>query len=169
MGRFLVIVALLIILPVAALGVLALTGHLSFRATAKPSWIESEIAGRALDARLDHEARGMKNPVKETDLVLLAGMKTYRDSCAGCHGSPGKPSPWGMKGLYPPVPQFADDPPDMPAPQMFLVVKHGIRYTAMGGFDGLVKDQDIWTVVTFLNHIHDLPPSVAGAWTRAGS
>jgi len=169
MTRFLVIVALLIILPVAALGVLALTGHLSFSATAKPSSLEAAIASRALDARLDHEARGMKDPVKPTDKALLAGMKLYRDGCAGCHGNPGKPSPWGTKGLYPPVPQFADDPPDMAAPQMFLVVKHGIRYTAMGGFDGLVKDHDIWTVVTFLNHIHDLPPPVAAAWTRAGS
>ncbi len=168
MGRFLAIVALVIILPVAALGVLALTGHLSFRATAKPSWIESAIAMRALDARLDHEARGMKNPVKTTDAVLLAGMKMYRNDCAGCHGSPGKPSEWGTRDFYPPVPQFADEPPDMPAPQMFLVVKHGIRYTGMGGWEALAKDEEIWTVVAFLSHIHDLPPSVAAAWTRAG-
>jgi hypothetical protein len=51
---------------------------------------------------------------------------------------------------------------------MYLVVKHGIRYTGMGGWEALAKDEEIWTVVTFLSHIHDLPPSVAAAWTRAG-
>ncbi len=169
MGRYLVIFALVIILPIAALGVLALTGHLSFRATATPSWIETAIASRAVDAYLDREARGMKNPLKPTDEVLLAGVKTYKNNCAGCHGSPGKASEWGTKNFYPPVPQFADEPPDMPPPQMFLVVKHGIRYTGMGGWNGVAKDEEIWTVVTFLSRIHDLPPSVSAAWTaRAG-
>lgn len=165
MRRYLFVFALGIVLPIAALFLMAWSGLLPFRATARPSGIEAAIAMRALDARLDREARGLKNPLKATNEVLLAGMKRYRNGCAGCHGSPGSPSAWGTKDFYPPVPQFADDPPDMPAPQMFLVVKHGIRYTGMGGSDGLVKDEDIWTVVTFLSHIHDLPPSVTAAWT----
>jgi mono/diheme cytochrome c family protein len=165
--RYLVIFVLGAVLPIVAIIALALSGLLPIHATAAPSWIESKIAGSAMDARLEREARGLQNPLKPTDEVLLAGLKSYRNGCAGCHGLPGKPSAWGTKDFYPPVPQFADNPPDMPAPQMFLVVKHGVRYTGMAAWDGQITEQEMWQVVTFLSRIKNLPPSVAAAWTAA--
>jgi len=162
--RYLVIFVLGAVLPIVALVAMALSGILPVHATASPSWIESAIASRALDARLERQARGLQNPVKPTDEALLAGMKSYRNGCAGCHGLPGKASAWGSKNFYPPAPQLAEGT-DMNAAEMFLVVKHGVRYTGMAAWDGLISEQEMWQVVTFLTRIKSLPPSVAAAWT----
>jgi mono/diheme cytochrome c family protein len=91
-------------------------------------------------------------------------MKMYRDGCAGCHGDAGKPSDWGTKDFYPRVPQFDAQPPQKPDWQLFWIVKHGVRYSAMGGWDGLLPDQKIWNIVTFLSHIRNLPPDVEAEW-----
>jgi len=163
--RYLVIFVLGAVLPIVALVAMALSGILPVRATASPSWIESAVAGRALDARLEREARGLQNPLKPTDDVLLAGMKSYRNGCVGCHGGARGPSAWGTKNFYPRAPQFAQEGTDMSEPEMFLVVKHGVRYTGMAAWDGLIPEQEMWQVVTFLSRIKNLPPSVAAAWT----
>jgi mono/diheme cytochrome c family protein len=86
--------------------------------------------------------------------------------CAGCHGDADGPSQWGTTSFYPSVPQFAQQPPRLTAPQMFWIVKHGVRYTGMGAWNGLLSDDEIWKVVTFLNHVEHLPPRVAEEFQR---
>ncbi|MGH7682692.1 MAG: c-type cytochrome [Candidatus Eiseniibacteriota bacterium] len=151
--------------PFLAVLVLAYLGRLPVHGTANPSWVEAVIANRAVHTRLTRDAAGLRNPLQGTQDVLMAGMKTYRDGCAGCHGVSGKASQWGTRNFYPRAPQFADHPPKLPAPEMFVAVKHGIRYSGMAGWDGLVSDDDIWQVVTFLSELKHLPPDVARAWT----
>jgi mono/diheme cytochrome c family protein len=106
----------------------------------------------------------LTNPLLPSDDTLLSGLKIYRDNCAGCHGAFNRPSHWGQNNFYPRVPQFAEAKPGMTAAQMFFVVKHGIRYTGMAGWDGDMADQDIWKVVTFLENLDKLPAPVATAW-----
>ncbi len=166
MRRWLLVFLIGIATPFIVLGVCGTLGYLPVRATSPPpSKLESMIAMRSVDARIEREAKGLVNPLKPSEATLLAGMKLYRNGCAGCHGAPGKPSAWGEKNFYPRVPQFADELPDMKDAEMFLIVKHGIRYTGMAGWDGMMKDEEIWSVVTFLSRLGSLPPSVAGAWT----
>jgi len=62
--------------------------------------------------------------------------------------------------------RFAQQPPRLTAPQMFWIVKHGVRYTGMGAWDKLLSDDEIWKVVTFLNHMEHLPPRVAEEFQR---
>jgi hypothetical protein len=47
---------------------------------------------------------------------------------------------------------------------MFTLVKYGVRYTGMGGWQGMASDEEIWKVVTFLHAMGSLPPSVAAEW-----
>jgi thiosulfate dehydrogenase len=94
-------------------------------------------------------------------------MKMYRDDCAGCHGDYGRPSEWGSQDFYPRVPQFALEPPHNPDWQLFWIVKHGVRYSGMGAWDGQVPDSMIWQVVAFLSRLDSLPPSVDVAWRKA--
>jgi mono/diheme cytochrome c family protein len=39
-------------------------------------------------------------------------------------------------------------------------LEHGIRWTAMPGWKNVLTEQQIWQTVTFLSHMHDLPPAV---------
>jgi len=106
----------------------------------------------------------LKNPVTVSEETILAGMKIFRTNCAGCHGEFSHLSRWGTRGFYPRVPQFADAPPSLTAPEMFFVVNNGIPYTGMGAWDGMLSDVEIWQVVTFLNNLKSLPEPVAAEW-----
>jgi len=65
---------------------------------------------------------------------------------------------------YPRVPQFDTEPRLRSDWQMFWIVKWGIRYTGMGAWEGEMSDEKIWMVVTFLSHLHDLPPDLQAEW-----
>jgi hypothetical protein len=164
MRSFLVGLVVGVVLVPLVLFVVGSMGGLSTHATADPPAWEARFADRALEASLSREARSLRNPITVNDDALLAGMKLYIDNCSGCHGRPGEPSPWGTKNLYPRVPQFAEHPAHLGAGKMFVVVKRGIRYSGMGAWDGMLPDEDIWRIVTFLNTAHDLPPAVAATW-----
>ena len=139
-------------------------GRLPVAATATPPSWESRLAARALGASLERQATGLINPLPETDENLRAGMRLYRMNCAGCHGDFGSPSPWGSTSFYPRVPQFAERPSRLTPPEMFLAVKHGIRYSGMGAWGGMLPDENIWRVVSFVGRIRSLPPAVDEMW-----
>ena len=73
-------------------------------------------------------------------------------------------SHWGSTNLYPPARQFASDPTKLAGWQIYYIVKNGIRYTAMGGFDQEMPDNDIWSVAVFLSRLTSLPAEVEKEW-----
>ncbi len=141
-------------------------GAIKIRATDQaPRW-EEAFAGLALDAALKKETKGLKVPLAYDDQALLAGLRLYRNNCAGCHGDFKAPSPWGSKDFYPRVPQFSDRPPDLSVPEMYLATKYGIRYSGMGAWNGMMPDEDIWRVSMFLGRLGSLPPEVDSRWRK---
>ena len=157
----------LIVLLVIAVGAGVVTARLGFwpvAATSRPSSAEITLAKPALHASLQRQAAGLQNPVTPSTDVLTAGLKTFKANCAGCHGVRGQPSQWGTNNFYPRVPQFADHPPDLTAGQIFVAVKYGIRYSGMGAWQGMMTDEEIWKVATFLEQIDKLPPEVEAGW-----
>lgn len=152
-----------VLIPFAAL-VASLSGWLSISATDNPPRWESFAAHKAFAAAIERQAPKQENPIQPTSANLIAGMKYYRNGCAGCHGDAGKPSQWGTSDFYPRIPQFDSDPPHEADWQMFWIVKHGVRYTGMGAWDTLASDEDIWKAVTFLSHLKNLPPDVEAQW-----
>jgi mono/diheme cytochrome c family protein len=65
------------------------------------------------------------------------------------------------------VPQFDATYPRKPEWQLFWIVKHGVRYTGMGAWEGLTSDEKIWAVVGFLSHLNNLPSEVDADWRHA--
>ena len=153
--------------PVAGL-VAFLLGWTSVQATADPPRWERFLGGKAFTASMSRQPK-LQNPVLPTTNNLRSGLKIYRDNCAGCHGDFGRPSHWGTTDFYPRVPQFDTEPPLKPDWQMFGIVKHGVRYTGMGAWEGEMSDEKIWTVVTFLQNLRDLPPDVQAEWRQQPS
>ena len=140
----------------------ALSGFMSIDAAGRPPNWESKIGQHALEVSLAKRSQDLVNPMEDTEADLIAGMNTYRNACAGCHGNYGQHRSGG--GLYPPVPQFNQHPPWLTAPEMFVAVKYGIRYTGMGAWNGELADKDIWQTVGFLRHLSNLPAAVDKAW-----
>jgi mono/diheme cytochrome c family protein len=146
------------------LAVVGWLGGLPVAATDAPPRWEVWLAGRALDASLARRAKGLEPPFAADEATLRAGMKLFRDNCAGCHGDGKSSSPWGDNNFYPRVPQFLVEPPDLSAPETFVVVKHGIRYSGMGGWNGMLSDDDIWRVSLFVSGLKSLPAGVDKEW-----
>lgn len=145
----------------------ALTGRVSMRADVPPTQIETEIAGRAMDASVARNAPKLTNPLKADEATLVAGATLYRDHCAACHGDPVHPESPLSKTLNPPAPQFMSDSADMPEHHNFYIVQHGIRWTAMPGWKNAMSDQQIWQVVTFLAHMDSLPATAKDVFVNA--
>jgi mono/diheme cytochrome c family protein len=157
----------LIALVLITFCITAQQGLWPIRGTATPSQWEEKLGQSILSASLSRQAKGLTNPSQPSNEVLLAGQKIFKMNCAGCHGTPGQPSQWGTHGFYPRVPQLCDRPPALSSPQMFVAVKYGIRYSGMGAWEGMMSDDEIWKVATFLEHIGSLPPEIQANWKSA--
>lgn len=136
-------------------------GFLPSEATSAPPGIESSIASRSLDASLERRAKGLRNPVAGNDEAALAtGLSIYSENCAGCHGTASAPSTRGAKGFYPRAPQFWQEGSEVTSEEAYAAIHDGIRYSAMGAWRDLIKDDAMWKVATFVSHIRRLPPEL---------
>jgi mono/diheme cytochrome c family protein len=160
----------LLVLPVSVLFG-GLFGLFPISGNATPSGLETAFAQHALLTAAARHAAGLHDPVEPTEVNLRLGMKHYRDNCAGCHGTPDRPTDGIV--LYPMPPQFALHRPTVPVEQLFWIVKNGVRYSAMFGFGdpapksdsaARANEQEIWTIVTFLHRLDSLPPAIAADW-----
>jgi len=129
-------------------------GRLPSNATANPPKWEMDIGMRALDASLERRSSGLKNPIAAGDKVALAaGAKLYGQNCAGCHGDAKAPSAWGSKGFYPRVPQFFQEGTDVGPEEAFAAIRDGVRYSGMGAWKDVMKDDDMWKVANFVAQV----------------
>ena len=133
-------------------------------ATGKAGTAEVWLMRQLFERAVRREAPRISNPLALSDDNLRAGMKIFRDGCAGCHGDGTKPSVWGTTSFLPRVPQFATEPPHRPDWQIHWIVKNGIRNTGMGAWDHLMTDDKIWNVSMFVSRIGFLPPAIDAEW-----
>src|ERR1700676_662114 len=155
---------------ILAIGLLlALMGFISMRADNPPTKLETTIAGHAMDASVARSAPKLTNPLPANEPNLVAGARLYRDHCTLCHGDLAHPRSQLGDTLNPPPPQFIDDMPNMPENQNFYILQHGIRWSAMPGWKNVLSEQQIWQTVTFLSHMHDLPPAAKQVFTETAT
>lgn len=97
-------------------------------------------------------------PLDNVEDALVQGGKLYFMGCAGCHGEPGKPG----KDLdhYPRVPQLPQVGTQYSEPELYWIVKHGIRHTAMSAYGPFYSEKQTWAIASFLRRIDNLPPGV---------
>ncbi|HME31615.1 MAG TPA: c-type cytochrome [Terriglobales bacterium] len=131
----------------------ATTGHFDTRAVGNtPSTLERRTAMRSLDEWVDKHAPRQANPFQPTMENIRDGFMTYDKNCAACHGSLKQPISSMRANYYPQVPQLMNEIPDDPDGNLFYVIKYGVRYTAMPGWEGVLSDDDIWKTVVFIKN-----------------
>jgi mono/diheme cytochrome c family protein len=176
MRRFLAgFLAGIVVLPLGIL-VAAKLGLFPIRSNTNPPRWESAFAHMALDASAARQAPGVENPVAPTEENLLAGVKLFKNDCAGCHGTPASAKENEADViLYPAAPQFVLHPPSKPDYQLFWIARGGVRYSGMFAWGGQfapdangqdTSDQKIWTAITFIKHMDSLPPAVDAEWRK---
>jgi thiosulfate dehydrogenase len=128
-------------------------GHFDPRAVGnRPSTFERRTANQSLDEWVDEHAPKQSNPFQPTMENVMDGSMTYDKNCAFCHGSLKQPESPIRSNFYPAVPQLMTRTPDDPDGNLFYVIKYGVRYTGMPGWDGVLSDDEIWKTVVFLKN-----------------
>ncbi len=145
------------------------SGLIPANADARPSSLEQWVAQTSLKATLSREAPRVPNPIGLTDDNLIKGIHLYIKNCVICHGTvKGNASETPVaKGQYIKPPQLATDgvEDDMTG-ITFWKIKHGIRWTAMPAWNGILTDRQIWTLALFLKHMNKLPPPAQRVWQQ---
>jgi mono/diheme cytochrome c family protein len=148
------ILAALVVVSSAKLGILPV------QADAAPSRLEARLLGSALRASVARHAPVGGNPVPASEDNLIAGAKLYRQMCARCHGVSKESDNNYGHSFYPPAPHLQLSRTTYTDNEMFWIVKHGIRNTAMLAWGNLLSDEEIWQVVTLVRKFDSLPDSV---------
>ena len=131
----------------------ATTGRFDPRAVGNtPSTFERRTANQSVDAWVDAHAPTQANPFQPTANNVMDGSMTYDKNCAFCHGNLKQPESPMHRKFYPSAPQLMTHIPDDPDGHVFYVIKYGIRYTGMPGWDGVLSDDDIWKTVLFIKN-----------------
>ena len=101
------------------------------------------------------EPKKMKNPVAATGASVTAGGAAFKKYCSFCHGPEAKgDGPLAPKDSHPP--DLTDDTwnhGDTDG-EIFMTIQNGLgEKSAMKGFTGKMRDQDIWNVINYLRSL----------------
>ena len=104
-------------------------------------------------------ARDLAAPADLADAARVpAGAAHYRAHCLQCHGAPGvAPDPLAF-GLTPAPANLVPVGRNWPAREIFQVVKYGIKMTGMPTWIHQLTDDEIWSVVAFVQAMPALSP-----------
>ena|SRR5258708_2783294 len=123
-----------------------------------PAW-ETLVMRSAVHASVRRSAAGIQVPPSgNVGEAMVDGGKLYLNGCAGCHGTPGKPGE--DRSSYPRVPQLPQVGSQYSQPEMYWIIKHGVRNTAMSAYGPFYSDKELWALTSFLRKIGNLPPGV---------
>ena len=113
------------------------------------------ISDRSVAARMvnNHPPADYDAPEK-----VAVGAHLFAENCTVCHGAPGVEKTAIAKGVNPSPPDLfrAGRKPD-PA-ENFQFIKYGVKMTAMPAFGPSYSDEQIWSLVAFLNKLPGISP-----------
>jgi mono/diheme cytochrome c family protein len=126
-----------------------------------PAW-ETAIMQPAVRAAVKRNAANLSAPGAATEDSIIAGGKLYVRGCMGCHGEPGKPFAEDHAD-YPPIPQLPHVGTKYSEPEIYWIIKHGIRMTAMSAYGPFYKEDQLWSLAAFIRRIDKLTPAEIAA------
>lgn len=131
-------------------------GAINMGADVKPGLIERTLAPWAVDRSVEKHAPKEKNPYAGDPAAIATGLDHYRENCLMCHGASDVAGAELSKGINPPAPSLGKGGDDTPDGELFWVIKHGTRMTAMPAFGPTHTDEEIWKLVAFIRHLPEL-------------
>jgi mono/diheme cytochrome c family protein len=144
-----------VVLPLSALGYFRL-GLAGVQSDATPPAWESQHMRSAVHAAVRRSAAGIQAPPADNvEDAIVQGGKLY---FMGCHGEPGKPGE--DLDHYPRVPQLPQVGTQYSEPELYWIVKHGIRHTAMSAYGPFYSEKELWSITSFLRRINNLSPGM---------
>jgi mono/diheme cytochrome c family protein len=161
-----------VVFALAAAAVVGLSvgflGLAPVNADQRPSTVEARILGIALRKAVGRRAAEEQELPPASSEDLTSGGEIYHEMCARCHGEPGKTASRLGASFYPPAPELPGHSTEWSERELFWIIKHGIRNTAMPAWGRLLSDDDIRQVAALVKRFDTarIPARTAeaGAW-----
>lgn len=91
--------------------------------------------------------------------LIRLGAGYFEAGCAACHGAPGRERNPMVEMMEPPPPTLASkEVASFSDKELYWIVWNGVRYTAMPGWTGEHREDEVWAMVAFLRNYDKLAP-----------
>ncbi len=101
--------------------------------------------------------------------LVLRGAGHYESSCAPCHGAPGRPKSVVARRMTPEPPNLVHDMGEWEDRELFWIVRHGVKYSAMPAWPAPEREDEVWSMVAFLRQVEEMSPSAYGRLAGTGA
>ncbi len=116
-------------------------------------WLINEVR----EASIEYHSKGIKAPSTIDPNTMREGVRHFHEMCRLCHGAPGFPKEEFAEGLYPKPPDLASkDVQEGSDPEIFWVLKNGIKLTGMPAFGPTHDDNELWAMVRVFRRLPEL-------------
>jgi len=132
-----------------AYDVSASSGHTSAGRWMLRTTMQNSVRSRAAD---------IPAPERFTSEAILAGGSEYKAMCQQCHGGPGVARAEWTEGLVPLPPDLTKAAADWQANEIYWIVRHGIKMTAMPAFGGSHHEETLWNIAGFVEQLPAMTP-----------
>ncbi|ANF26937.1 c-type cytochrome [Stutzerimonas stutzeri] len=124
-------------------------------------WLFSTTMQNSVAARADE----LDAPTEFSEAQIAAGAEHYKAMCQHCHAGPGVERAEWAQGLLPQPPHLVEEAAHWQPNEVFWLVKHGVRMSAMPAFGETHKDAELWDVAAF---VKQLPGMTASEYAALG-
>jgi mono/diheme cytochrome c family protein len=146
------ILAAVVIVVLSGVAVIFAFTQFDLSALQEPGKAETFLATQAKRILIYKSSRsGIPSPPNDLQASVEQGETLYGTDCAMCHGSDGHTLTDNGRWMYPrasdltsaSVQQYSD-------PELFWIIKNGIRFSGMPGFGKVESDEHIWHLVRYI-------------------
>jgi mono/diheme cytochrome c family protein len=104
-------------------------------------------------------AEGIAAPRLDDPARIARGALCYRDKCQVCHGGPGVAQGEIGRSMQPLPGPLVDAARRFSPPELYWVVRKGIKMSGMPAWEYRMSDADLWSTVAFLERLPALTPA----------
>lgn len=150
----------LVLAALLAAGALFVTAGLAPIAADAGHWpVTRALLEFAMTRSVERHAISLRAPPLDDPALALKGAGHYATGCLQCHGAPGVPRAALVRRMLPQPPLLPGKLQGKSPEELFWIVKHGIKYTAMPAWVAPGRDDEVWAMVAFLERFPELTPA----------
>ncbi|HET6628163.1 MAG TPA: c-type cytochrome [Woeseiaceae bacterium] len=95
-------------------------------------------------------------PPLDNPALVSVGAAHFEGGCTPCHSRPGSPANAIAASMLPVPPPLTPSVQETGTKELFWIVKHGLKFTAMPAWPSQPRDDEVWAVTAFLLSLPDL-------------
>lgn len=110
----------------------------------------------AMSRSVSTHSLGIDIPELDDPALVLRGAGHYELGCSPCHGRPGQGRSEIVLEMTPRPPLLRETLHVWDAAELFYIVRHGVKFTAMPAWPVPDRDDEVWAMVAFLLDLREM-------------